>query len=439
MIATLVWTAMVAAAGSNYAPMLVPLAVGGAAGGAFVLWHAIIGKQWTWLAILVVLLTILSMSFRSREVGDAGLDPQNGAKMLAWFGLLAIGLTRLSRIKRLFADPVVLAFACYCVVNIFSALYSPVMAFSLITALGVASYLAFACVLASDVSPRLVVQTMVWSLVAFCIVNLLSVVVVPDMAFLNSDPHDILRADLGAEAGDVRFQGLSGHPNALAREAAMLVVLTVMAAYRGYLRPLMYIPIGLLAVFTALVTQSRSSLAAVAAAAVFQLPRRLLLFIIGTIVLAGALVVLSGETTMLLGLVGRDGDVDDAMSMAGRTDLWSFVLDLISQRPLVGYGFNSFEAFASTLWIGQSTASVATHEAYLSVLYSAGLMGAAPFFAGLLLLLLRWAREPDLARDLLVFDIIINSFSEIEIASISILPTLIFFIVIAMDAQKRLQ
>src|ERR1700677_692868 len=124
--------------------------------------------------------------------------------------------------------------------------------------------------------------------------------------------------------------------------------------------------------------------------------------------------------------------------MSGRTDLWQFTWNLILDRPVTGYGFNSFESFAGTLWEGQSASSVATHNNYLSVLYSTGVVGTIPFLAGFALLLYRWRVEPDAPRDLFVINAILSGFSEIDVLSaIAPVPTLVFFLVIASDAWQR--
>jgi O-antigen ligase len=216
-------------------------------------------------------------------------------------------------------------------------------------------------------------------------------------------------------------------------------MLVFTAAVRGYMGPLTWVPNAILALAVTVATQSRTCLAALAVGSVLQIPRRYLL-IFGSIGLLGAIAVLStGQVDAILRSIGRDGSADEAVSMAGRTDLWDFTWGLILKRPLIGYGFNSYESYAGTLWTGPAAAGVATHNNYLSVLYSTGMIGATAFLVGFLILLFRWAVVPDAARDFFVINVIISGFSEIDaLSSIAIAPSLAFFLIIALDARKRL-
>ena len=427
--AVLAWVGAVDVGGNMAAALPVAITLVAAAG--FIFWQAALCKHWALLTVLVAAVFLLDISFRSRDVGDPGLDWQNGAKLLAWGGMIGICVLNASRVARLFTEPVMMVFGCYCVVCLVSAAYSPVPLVSGTAAVGMIAYLGFACVIISEIPQRQWLLVLIWTFAAFCVVNLIAGIVIPETAFFQVDPV--------TNPTDVRFQGISGHPNALGRIATVFAMLVLAAAWRGFMRPLLWIPMCLLALGTTLATQSRTSIFALALAVSFQMPRRYLVPIISLVVVCAGTILLTGQFESMLALVGRDGSADEAMSMSGRTDLWQFTWNLILDRPVTGYGFNSFESFAGALWDGQSASSVATHNNYLSVLYSTGLVGAIPFLCGFAILLYRWLTEPDAPRDLFVINAILSGFSEIDVLSaIAPVPTLVFFMVVASDAWQRL-
>jgi O-antigen ligase len=426
--AVLVWVGA-AAIGRN-AAMVLPAAVAAAAGAVFVFWQAALCKRWALLTVLVATVFLLDISFRTRDVGDPSLDWQSGAKLLAWGGMIGICMLNASRVQRFFTDPVMMIFGCYCVICLISAVYSSVPLVSGTAAIGIIAYLGFACVIISEIPPRQCLLVLVWTFAAFCVVNLIAGVVIPDTAYF--------QVDALSHPTDLRFQGISGHPNALGRIATVFAMLVLAAAWRGFMRPFLAVPLCILAAGTTLLTQSRTSIFALVLAVFFQLPRRYVVSIMLLAAVCVGVIIVTGQVDSVLALIGRDGSVDEASSMSGRTDLWQFTWDLILDRPVTGYGFNSFESFVGALWDGQSASSVASHNNYLSVLYSTGILGAIPFLSGFAILLYRWLVEPNAPRDLFVINAILTGFSEIDVLSaIAPVPTLVFFLAVASNAWER--
>ena len=125
--------------------------------------------------------------------------------------------------------------------------------------------------------------------------------------------------------------------------------------------------------------------------------------------------------------------------MAGRAELWTFTWGLITQHPLIGYGFNSFEVYASQFWTGQVESGVAAHNNYLSVLYSTGIAGMIPFVVGFLILLYRWIVTPDPPRDFWVLSALVCGYAEMDVlSSFAFVPSFLFFIVIVQEAHRNL-
>jgi exopolysaccharide production protein ExoQ len=325
-------------------------------------------------------------------------------------------------VVRLCADPCVLTLLCYVLLCLLSAVYSPVPLLSFISALSGVSYFGFACVLALSVSARSIWLTLTWALAGYLVINLLAAFISPDIAFLNG----------------TRLQGVAGHPNSLARQATVFLMIAFGAYYRRDLTARWFAALFVLGTVTVLWTQSRTAMISCLIAGVCQLRRSWLLLAVLAAILSGALVYLSGFLTPLLDLVGRDGDADDALTMAGRTEIWRFVVHLIGQTPIIGHGFDSFEAVATPLWFGQETAAVEAHNSYLEVLFNVGILGFIPYVTGLGILLYRWLREPYPPRDLFVISLTIAGLTEADITSIAVLPTMVFFVIIIFDAARRM-
>jgi O-antigen ligase len=404
-----------------------------AGGLAYVFWQAALGKEWALLSIMAGATVLLSIEFRSRYPGNPGLDWQTSAKVLTWGGMLAICLINAASLARFLEDRVITAFGCYCLIALLSAVYSPVPLMTAVSAIGIIAYLSFACLLVSRIPPRTLIVVLLWGFSFVSLLNVLSAFVLPDVAYMQDDPDDILHT----HQPDMRLQGLFGQPNNLGRFSSIFAILVFLAANRGYVRPRFWIPNAVLAVGVTVASFSRAAVAALGIGLLLQVPRRYLVIMVSSVALCGTIILSAGQGDAVLGLIGRNGSADEAVSMAGRTDLWEFVWNLIINRPLIGYGFNSFELYASTFWTGQSGAGVAAHNNYLEVLYSTGIVGAIAFLYGLLVLLYRWLVHPDPPRDFLIINVIVCGLSELDVPSISVVPSMIFFIVLALDAKRR--
>ena len=144
---------------------------------------------------------------------------------------------------------------------------------------------------------------------------------------------------------------------------------------------------GLLGIFLALIVLSHSAtgfiLAAfyLAAAGSYYLARRspalgaFVAVAMGTAVVAAACILIISPD-ILLGLMGKDE------TLTGRTNVWSFVVSLIEQRPLLGYGYRAAWVLndAATVQADQMTGGWGVgelHNSYLELVLQMGYVGAA--------------------------------------------------------------
>ncbi len=103
-----------------------------------------------------------------------------------------------------------------------------------------------------------------------------------------------------------------------------------------------------------------------------SVPQRLtfLAFVCAVAVFMSGAIFLNLET--ILGAFGRD------TTLTGRTEIWPYVLDMSSQRPILGYGFDAFwgtDAFARYVMDRFDWSVPTAHNGYLDVLLSLGWIG----------------------------------------------------------------
>jgi O-antigen ligase len=402
-------------------PVLLPAGLAAAAAAAFLTYHAIRRERWA-LLLLMTSVVALSINFRVREYGATGLDWQNGFKLATWLLLALVCALNWRRVVGLWQDPVLGLLAAFTAIACLSASYSVVPAYSAACALSLAVYLAFGCLLATTFSEQQLVRWMIGCLTAYLLLNWVFTALAPTAGILDT-PYDGLR-----------LQGLSGHPNSLARQADVYLCLVIGGYFRGHLRRPWFFALLALGAVTVIATGSRTALLAVvgAAALVGLRHRRLLLPGLAAMLMLGLLLF----AVVPISDFSRSGDSSEILTLTGRTQLWSFVLDKIMQHPILGHGLNSFEAAVVDDWFGNPDAGVATHNNFLEVLFSCGVVGFLPFMSALGVLVWRWLKHPNVLRDVFVLDLLISSLTEVDIA-LAIVPTFVLFLLLAINAEPR--
>ncbi len=107
--------------------------------------------------------------------------------------------------------------------------------------------------------------------------------------------------------------------------------------------------------------------------------RAVALTVAGVVATAVALVAVLGTGLgPVFSLLGRDG------SFTGRSDFWPGIVDAISDRPLLGYGYNAFfrgdvggprDYYLASYFLGSNWQPVQPHNGLLQILLDGGLVG----------------------------------------------------------------
>ena len=331
----------------------------------------------TTILLLFLVIFVLSLNFRQRELGDTSLDWQNGTKLAIWCAVIGFGALRWRELISFSGNPLIgLAFL-YAVIAVLSATWSEVPSYTAAAGLGLIAYLVLACLAARDLDRSLALRVITYSLAAYLAVGLLAGAFSLDVAWLAPSADEKLG----------RLQGLSGHPNTFGQQAAILITLTAVTWRLRILHrrtALLLLAIGFVAIAA---SGSRTNLAAALVAwgmiALRTNPWRRALVVTGLGVLAAFLMVAAAgsltEIDTLVKSLSRSGSEGEIMTLTGRTELWATAINLLMQKPLLGWGYNGIEdVMARSVSANFEGTAINAHNMLLQSLASMGLLGSLP-------------------------------------------------------------
>ncbi len=182
-----------------------------------------------------------------------------------------------------------------------------------------------------------------------------------------------------------RFSGTC-HPNGQGLNCALLLMASVFLAIRDEKHRLKFLVVALAASAFLILTKSRTPIAGLIMVGMIYLFIRVSRK--RKIVLASAVVVLVCATIVFYSALqpafvqsvtfGRiDVETTDASKLSGRIDLWRECLEYISERPLFGYGYNSFWTAERTFDLADAVGwmSGSAHSIYFELLLGTGIIG----------------------------------------------------------------
>ena len=226
-------------------------------------------------------------------------------------------------------------------------------------------------------------------------------------------------------AGEYRFAGIV-HPNTQGSACGVMVIAAFFAMKTSRRGKWFYMGIFLLAATFLLLSKSRTSVAACllgVSAAWYLVTSRHNRTLVGlglpAAICAGLLALLllgfelsSSATTAAR--FGRGAEADLA-TLNGRVPLWSSLLEPISQRPLLGYGYHGFWTPDRIYEVSleQEWTVPTAHSVLLDVVLSTGLLGGTIFVFGVLVTCRRTATrclETNAPTDGFVFALFVYAF-----------------------------
>lgn len=433
----LVWIATLVFDRNAY---LLPVACSGAMLSMWILTFAVFGRPWALAIFLAVVLIVPNISFQSRELGTLSMNPQNILKLSLWFAMAVVALFRFRVYAFLLRHQLIWPILAFGMLGIGSVLISPVPAYSLASVLGFVSTLAFACLIAVELPETLIFKVVLWSFAGYVAMNLLAVVALPDTSWMSPDGGD--------EA--YRLQGLSSHPNVLAKEMAAFLCLLYPLAIRqrriGQISPLMIYGLTFAGVLVILASGSRSSLVALCAASVLPVIlwssySRMMTISSLILIALGVLALSTGsvpDMRTVLDALSRSGDASEILTATGRTELWSYVWEKYLESPIFGHGFDSAEYVLEHDWWGAPDAGIGAHNAVLQSLLTTGLAGTCFFVLWTLFLVRSLLVFADAVTHYITVYLIILGLTEVEIIIHPVLLTVVVFLAAAMEANTQI-
>jgi O-antigen ligase len=389
----------------------------------------------TTILLLIMVIFVLSLNFRQRDLGETGLDWQNGMKFAVWCAIIGLGAVRWRELVEPMRRPLIGLSFIYAAIALLSATWSEVPAYTAASAVGLLAYLVLSCFVVRDLDEAATMRIMVWSLGAYLLAGLLAGALSFDVAWLAPSVDENVS----------RLQGLSGHPNTFGQQAAVFITLTAITWRMGIFSKRAAVALLIVGLGAILASGSRTNLAAALAAwcviGIRGNPWRRIILLAGMAMLATLLMVaatggLPEIDTFVKGL-SRTGAEGEIFTLTGRTELWATAWNLIAEKPLLGWGYNGIEdIMARSVSAGFEGTAINAHNMLLQSLASLGFAGSLPAAAAIGVLSFRSLTQPDSSRDQIALLLLVTGFGEVGIAATPILLTMVVFYFFARDGER---
>ena len=398
-------------AGADQMPLyLLPLGFAGLIWACLYGQAVINGRRWAWIAFLVIFVAITEVNLRTRPIGAGGLDWQVALKVCVWLAGGVLAMLRLNAVFELLRTPIGGATLCYMGFLFLSTAWAPDPADTIVSCVLLFCTLLFAMAMVSQLSVK---DILIGLTIGY------SMIVLPSLAI---SPFAVSFAPVNADSlGEAdRLRGFANHPVSLAAVCAMLMVCCAALMYYMPKRRPILIGIIILALATLMLSQSRMALVAVLISGfIFWLrvrPGASWLIPIG--VLAATAITLTTASiglenilpSELVKLVSRSGNVNELLTLTGRSVIWDFTLHQIAEAPILGHGHNSSEPiFLERFHLFTVTHA---HNLLLQALFSIGLIGTLFLVTILVIQLRTFLVSPELFRDVVLVALLVGGITE---------------------------
>ncbi|RMF65465.1 MAG: O-antigen ligase family protein [Cyanobacteria bacterium J069] len=192
----------------------------------------------------------------------------------------------------------------------------------------------------------------------------------------------------GVHAG--AWRGIYTHKNNFGKMMTLSSVVFTLLLMSGQKQKLWF-SLGLgLSVMLLLLSTSKGALvnvmamwAAIAVCRLLRLQYHLLVISLGSIAVAAgvaSLWLVDNLESIVVDVLGKD------LTLTGRTDLWITVLEMIQQRPWLGYGYQAFwdglNGPSAVVWRAEAWQVPDAHNGFLDLLLQLGIVGMLVFLIG---------------------------------------------------------
>lgn len=340
--------------------------------------------EWIFVFLVLQLSTGAVVTRLNLSMGSEAAD--NPVLQAAWFGIYLITLCLILARRREFIpilkrDKLLLILVGIAVCSYY---WSEVPQLTLRRSVALTGTTFFGIYLVTRYSPSQILRLVVWTLSTGAVLSILSSLALPSYGI----------------SFDGAWHGVYQHKNFMGRLMGLnaVLLLIVNSGNRRY-RWLLWAGVALCAGLVLLSTSKGALVTLLVLLVVFPLYRSLqwkytlavpFLIIVILVIASGAILILENLETIVVDKLGKD------LTFTGRTILWELVIEMIKQRPLLGYGYNAF-------WRGLNgpsayivnTANWAVphaHNGFLDLWLDLGSLGGLVFLLGLLMGVIRAVR-----------------------------------------------
>lgn len=339
------------------------------------------------LSILFVLVFILDLSIRAREVADKSLDLQVLSKVVIW-GLAALwagfhynGFESVFRRKLLWPWLALIGWLAL------TAIVSIAPGLTLVSAFSLGVCLIFLLFCLRTQGETRTVATIVAAITLFLVVSSIFYFLLPELT----------RSQAWSGRARVftgRLAGLTPAPNVIGRMAGFSLMLSIVyfTRIRQMIRWLPLISI-VMAGTALLMAQSRTTMFAVAVAVLawwfVRRANRWVLPILATGVAVGNFLILPNLMSLAT-TFSRSGDATEILTLTNRTYIWRLIWWFFEQKPLFGWGYNTC-GLHMAIYARQIAPELGgytpphPHNALLQMLFSGGVIAFILFVVALIM------------------------------------------------------
>ena len=381
--------------------------------------------SWPLLFPILILLT-LTITLRHEDTGGA-FDWQLGMRLAA-YSLAALSVLLALGTRKMRIDWLIFAWALVPICITFTALYALEPLLSLTAGLAHLVLLLFAWRLVNLHGQPSVALALVLTGAIICLLSVIAFYAFPDIG--RSTP-DLLSGDIGD-----RMRGVTAQPNSLGTVSAVTILLAIMhfRAFSLLQRVLAIGAIGLGALCL-VYSESRTSIAALLMCVVlWRLCRANTAFnlfaIVALALLAAVLVAFIPDIAVHFARNG--GGSDELASLNGRSRIWDVAIENIRAHPILGQGYGS-----SGLILPNDerlfSAALNSHNVYLELLFSGGLVLFALYFFSLAISIVRSVTRRRIeALIALLFFLIVGAAEATPYGGLPLFPAFVFYIAVSL-------
>lgn len=325
--------------------------------------------------VLFTTIFVLIVSFRSREFGDDSVDWQVGMRL----GFLAIAAGAsfycFKAWTKKLLQPENFLFIPFFILMFGSSLYAPSLAYSAGCTFSLFAIFALFYTCNTVLGEQRTISTVITVCSFVSIASLFVYFAMPDIGTAKVWEGDNL-------VSTRRLSGITGPNGAGFIAASMLLLITILKRRHNVaLTKLSYLFIAV-NLATLVLSESRTSAAAmlIALGCLFfsnLSPTRIALLFGG--IAAAMILALTIDSDHLLVMLSRSGDASEVTSGTGRLYIWKTAIELIQQRPFLGWGYGSASFILPLYAVEIGHAPPHCHNATLQIIFSIGWIGGFVF------------------------------------------------------------